>query len=82
MLRSHTLQLTRYQGPSAPVPLDHIEQFDILLKSPFSLFDIGVQMVDPFFPAHRERLKEPPLRFSEQTVRDRLPLRLVLFFPK
>lgn len=79
MLGPDAFELSTDEGPSAAIGLDHREQFNVLFEGPVCLFDVGVQMADPFFPAHGKTSEIFPRRSAEQQIRNVFPLGFALF---
>ena len=74
-----SFELSGDEGPSASVIFNHDEKLYILLKGPVSFLDVGVEMADPFLPAHGEGFKVATFRSAVELIGDRFPLRFVLF---
>ena len=57
MFGPDSFELSADEGPPAAVVLDHREELDVLFQVPVCLFDVGIEVADPLFPAHRKTSK-------------------------
>ena len=74
VLRPHTVESSRNIGPLSTALADELAHFDGIIKSPFSLFELRVEIVDPFLSVLLEESKEFAFRSPEHLICNVFPL--------